>query len=157
MDQNIALVQRPAAYSWEALTSLNGADQETPPIEIQFPRPVTILSAYPSIAVNGGDDSLPVPTLDDLLVKIEVDRGQESRLTSRFDSTQANGVGTLPNVTLGSYRDTVGGARVMELELGQNDSRPVLTVTFSWKRVVSGGPYFQDVLVGLCFHCNYRR
>jgi hypothetical protein len=155
MDQNFALVQRPAAYSWEALTTLLATDQETAPIEIQFPRPVIVLSAYPSICVVGGDDSLPVPTLDDLLVKIEIDRGQESRLTSRFDTVQSNGVGTMPNVTLGSYKDTTGGARVMNYDLGSKGSRPLMTVTYSWKRLISGGPYYQDIQVGLVFHCNF--
>jgi hypothetical protein len=150
------MVQRAAVFSWEAMTQLVATVQETNTINVIFPRPVIILSAYPSVAVAGGDDALPMPTLDDLLVKIEVDTGFERRLTTRFDAINPNGVGSLPSVTLGSYRDTTGGARVMNYELGADGSRPELQVTFSWKRLITGGPWFQDVFPSLVFHCNFK-
>lgn len=153
---NYALVQRPAPYSWEAMTPLLATEQESPNVTVHFPRPVLILSAYPSIAVHGGNDALPMPTLDDILVKIEVDTGNERRLTSRFDSTVNNGVGSLPNVTLGSFRDTVGGARVMYYEIGAEGGIPDLQITFSWKRDITGGPWFQDCFCALCFHCKFK-
>lgn len=156
MNENYALVQRPAAFSWEAMTLLTGAVQATAPVQVDFPRAVIIVSAYPSIAVAGGSDSLPFPTLDDLLVRIEVDTGSERRLTSRFDTTQPNGVNNFPDVTLGSYRDTVGGARVMDLRIGDpGGGRPTLNCTFTWKRPIAGGPWFQDIYVGLVFHTQF--
>jgi hypothetical protein len=154
--ENIAMVQRAAVFSWEAMTRLNGATQETNVVKVEFPRPVVVLSAYPAVAVAGGDDALPMPTLDDLLVRIDVDTGSERRLTSRFDATQQNGIGNLPNVTLGSYRDTTGGARVMNYELGADGSRPELQIYFSWKRDITGGPWFQDIFASLVFHCNFK-
>lgn len=154
--ENYSLVQRPAPYSWEAMTPLLATEQESPNVKIPFTRPVIIVSAYPSVALHGGDDVLPFPTLDDILVKIEVNTGTERRLTSRFDATVTNGIGNLPNVTLGSYRDTTGGARVMYLELGADSSSPELQLTFSWKRDILGGPYFQDVFCAMCFHCQYQ-
>lgn len=153
---NFALVARPAAYSWEAMTTLLATEQETAGIQVIFPRPVSILSAYPSVAVHSGDETLAFPELDDILVKIEVETGLERRLTSRYDTQQSNGVGSLPSVTLGSYRDSTGGARVMNYELGASGSRPEVNVTFSWKRLITGGPFFQNVFVGLVFHCNFR-
>jgi hypothetical protein len=155
--ENFALVVRAAAFSWEASTILLASVQETAPIKMQFPRPVTIVSVYPSVSPISGDDALPVPTLDDLLVRIDQEIGGERRLTTRFDSTQTNGIGSLPNVTLGSYRDTTGGARVLNLELGDaGGARPELQIAFSWKRPILNGPYFQDVQCGLVFHCNFR-
>ena len=154
--ENYASVQRPAVFSWEASTNLLATVQETAAILVPFPRPVEILSIYPSVSPTGGNDALPVPTLDDLFVRIDQELGGERRLTTRFDTTQTNGIGSLPNVTLGSYRDTTGGARVMDLKLGAADgAHPTLQVTFSWKRLIAGGPYFQDVLCGLVFHCNW--
>lgn len=153
---NYALVTRPAAYSWEAMTTLLATEQETAAIQVIFPRPVIIVSAYPSLAVHSGDDALPFPELDDLLVKIELESGIERRLTSRYDTQQSNGIGSLPNVTLGSFRDTTGGARVMNYDLGAAGSRPDLFVTFTWKRPVAGGPYFQNVYAGLVFHCSFK-
>lgn len=154
--ENYASVQRPAAFSWEASTLLLATVQATAPVKISFPRPVIIVSAYPSVAVAGGDDALPMPTLDDLLVRIDVDTGNERRLTSRFDATQPNGIGNFPDVTLGSYRDTTGGARVMNLRLGDaNGGRPELQLTFTWKRAFAGGPYFQDIIPAMTFHCEF--
>jgi hypothetical protein len=153
MVENYALVQRPAAFSWEAMTVLTGAVQATAPIQVDFPRPVIIVSAYPSVAVAGGSNALLFPSLDDILIRIEVDTGSERRLTSRFDTTQPNGVNNFPDVTLGSYRDTVGGARVLDLRIGDpGGGRPTLNCTFTWKRPIAGGPYFQDIYVGVVFH-----
>jgi hypothetical protein len=155
--ENFAIVVRAAAYSWEASTNLLATVQETAPITMPFPRPVQIVSVYPAVSPIGGNDALPVPTLDDLLVRIDQEIGGERRLTSRFDTTQTNGIGSLPNITLGSYRDTTGGARVLNLELGDaGGARPELQITFAWKRLIAGGPYFQDVNVALVFHCNWR-
>jgi hypothetical protein len=153
--ESYALVQRPAKYSWEALTLLLATDQETPDIIVHFPRPVTIVSAYPSIAVAGGLTTLDTPTLDDLLVKIELEVGADKRLTSRFDTTNpGGGIGRF--VTLGSYRDTSGGARVMLVDLGQNGSRADISIAFRWKRSVAGGPYYRDIQIGLVLHVNYQ-
>ena len=154
MPDNFALVTRPAPYSWEAMTQLLANEQDSSPVKVTFPRPVLVVSAYPSISVLSGDDALPIPELDDILVKIDVDTGIERRLTSRFDATLQNGTGALPNVTLGSYRDTMGGARVMNLQLGSDGSRPELQIVFSWKRSVVGGPYYQSIYAAICFHCE---
>jgi hypothetical protein len=151
-----AMVQRAAVFSWEAGTLLLATAQQAPTVVVDFPRPIVILSMYPSVAVMGGLATLDMPTLDDILVKIEVDTGFERRLTSRFDAVQANGVGSLPDVTLGSYSDTMGGARVMNYELGADGSRPQVEVTFSWKRDITGGPFFRDVQVALTMHCNFQ-
>jgi hypothetical protein len=149
------MAQRAAVFSWEAMTRLENTDAQTSTVQVIFPRPVQILSAYPSIAVAGGLNTLDVPTLDDLLVKIEIDTGFEKRLTTRFDAVQANGVGNLPDVTLGSFRDTTGGARVMNYELGADQSRPELQIVFAWKRDPTGGPWFRSIFVSLTFHCNF--
>jgi hypothetical protein len=153
---NIALVQRPAVFSWEGMTTLLATDRETGAIPIKFPRAVTILGMYPSISVAGGLSTLDVPTLDDVLVKIEQDTGLERRLTSRYDTVQTNGNGSLPNVTLGSFKDSVGGARVMNWELGTPDSRPEMEITFSWKRDPTGGPWYRDIFVSLTLLANWR-
>ncbi len=151
--QNFALVTRAAKFTWEALTPLLATQQETAPVTITFPQAVNILSVYPSVSDLGGQ--LDVPTLDDLLVRIDVDNGAEQRLTSRFDTQQPGGGAPFPNVTLGSYRDTVMGSRVLNFDFGELGSRPTLTVTFAWKRPIANGPHWNDVLVGLAFNCNF--
>lgn len=152
--KNFALVTRAATFTWEAQTVLLATNQESAEVNVEFPRAVQIVSMYPSVSVHSGLDTLPIPDVDDLLVSIFQDLGSERRLTSRFDSTQPNGVASFPNVTLGSYRDTIAGARVVNIELSEG-ARPTLQVRFSWKRDVTGGPWYQNVLVGLTFNCNF--
>ena len=153
---NVAMVQRAAAYAWEAGTTLLNTDPSAGPIKISFPRPVIILGAYPSVAVMGGLNTLDMPTLDDILVRIDVDTGWEKRLTSRNDVTQPNGVGNFPDVTLGSFRDSMGGARVMNYDLGVDGSHPELQITFTWKRFNVGSPWFRHVYVALTFLANFK-
>lgn len=154
--ENYALVQRAAVFSWEAMTTLLNTDAASSTVQVKFPRATRIVGMYPSIAVAGGAAVLDVPTLDDILVKIEVDSGSDRRLTSRFDAVQTNGVGSLPDVTLGSYRDSVGGARIMNYEIGSPETgNPEMQIVFSWKRDPTGGPWFRDVFVGLVFLCNF--
>ena len=153
--QNFALVTRASKFTWEAQTVLLATDQQSAEVNVEFPRPVQIVSMWPSISVHSGLDTLPVPDTDDLLVSLFQDIGSEQRLTSRFDSTQPNGVSTQPNVTLGSYRDSTSGARVVNIELNPDGGRPVLQVRFAWKRDVTGGPWYQNVIVGLTFNCNF--
>jgi hypothetical protein len=152
---NVALVQRPAVFSWEAQTTLLGTDVQTGTVKVTFPRAVRVVAMYPSVAVAGGLVNLDVPTLDDILVQIEIDTGAERRLTSRMDAVLPNGVGSLPNVTLGSYRDSNGGARTMNYEMGAPDSRPEMQFVFSWKRSPTGGPWFRDVFVAITLQCNF--
>lgn len=155
MNENMALVQRASVFSWEAMTPLLATVQEAPPVRVDFPRRVVILAAYPSVAWHSGEESLKFPTLDDLLVQIDVNTGFDRRITSRYDSVQPNGVGSFPQVTLGSFRDTTGGARVMNYELGAEGDKPSLTVTFGWKHTVNASsPVFQNVFASLVFHCN---
>ncbi len=154
--ENFALVQRPAPYRHEAMTLLAANVQETPPIVVPFPRPVIITGMRPTIALAGGSNVLPFPTYDDLLVSIEVETGTERRLTSRFDVTTQNGIGALPNVTLASFFDSVGSAHVMRYDLGAPGSRPDLQITFAWKRPIAGGPYFQNIFVGLTLYYEFK-
>lgn len=149
------MVQRAAVFSWEAMTTLPNDLAASGTVILKFPRPVNVLSAYPSVSVAGGDPILDMPTVDDILVQIEVDTGFERRLTSRFDAVFPTGVGTLPAVTLGSYADTNGGARVMDLQIGADGAVPDLHITFSWKRDPTGGPWFRTVFPSLVFHCNF--
>jgi hypothetical protein len=153
---NVAMVQRAASYAWEAQTVLLATVATAGPIKISFPRPVIILGAYPSVAVQGGLNTLDAATVDDIMVRIDVDTGWEKRLTSRQDVTQPNGIGNLPDVTLGSFRDSMGGARVMNYVLGENGSHPELQISFSWKRDITGGPWFRHTFVALTFLANFQ-
>lgn len=151
MQTNYAMLVPAAARTWEALTSLRGTQQQTGRVPVPFTRRVKIIAAYPSISVDGPTNGLIVPSLDDIMVYMDISSNE--RLTARFDRT------TVPNteagqfVTLGAYRDTTGGARLLDLEL--LEPSPVLGLNFAWKRDITGGPFYCDIQVGLALHCDW--
>jgi hypothetical protein len=157
---NYAMVQRAAVFTWEARTILLNTDPATAPIKVEFPQAVIIVAARPSVSVADPPSTLNTPTCDDIDVRIEQDTGFERRLTSRFDAVMTNGVGALPEVTLSTFMDSVGGCRIMNYELGDLGSRPELQVTFSWKLPpIPGTPptvYWRSVFVSLAFLCNMK-
>lgn len=144
----------PATFrTWEASAILRGARQETGRVPVPFTQPVLIVAVYPSISVVGQPNpALPIPTLDD--IRVFMDISSNERLTARFDPTATPNTEAGQFVTLGSFRDTTGGARVFLREI--NEPSPVVGVNFQWKRDVTGGPYFADVEVALAFHCLFK-
>jgi hypothetical protein len=149
---NYALVQRPATRKAEALVLLAGNTLATGPVKVEWTRKVHILSVYASVSPVG-NPVLDVPTIDDIMVAVQLNGGADPRLTSRYNTVQANGVASLPNVTLGSYRDSNGGAQILDLEL--RDASPSLQLEFTWKRDPATGVVYQDVLVGMVFNYNF--
>lgn len=137
--------------TWEGAAILRGNRQETGRVPVAFTRPVLIVAAYPSIAVIANPNNLPIPTLDDLRIYIDIS-GNE-RLTSRFDTTTTPNTEAGQFVTLGAFRDTTGGARLFMRKL--NEPSPVLGLNYQWKRDVTGGPYYPDIEVSLALHCLY--
>ena len=146
-----ALVAPATDRTWEASAVLRGNQQNTPRTPIPFTRPVLIVAVYPSIAVVNNPNSLPVPSLDDIRVYLDIS-GNE-RLTARFDPTSLPNTEAGQYVTLGAFRDTTGGARLFMREL--RESSPVIGAGFEWKRDVTGGPYYADVEISLALHCIY--
>ena len=146
-----ALVVPAAARTWEALTTLLGTQQQTGRVPVSFTRPVRVIAAYPSICVISATNGLIVPSLDDLALYIDISSNE--RLTARFDRSQVQNTEAGQFVTLGSFRDTTGGARLLDLDL--KEPSPVLGLNFMWKRDITGGPFYPDILVGLALHCEW--
>jgi hypothetical protein len=138
--------------TWEGSAILRGNRQETGRIPIAFTRPVLVVAIYPSLSVVvQPNPALPIPTLDDLRVYLDISANE--RLTSRFDTTTTPNTEAGQFVTLGAFRDTTGGARLFMRMI--NEPSPVVGLNFQWKRDVTGGPYFADVEVSLALHCLY--
>jgi len=145
--------------TWEGKTLLRANQQETGRVEIPFRGPVRIMAMRPSLCILTPLSELPFatsqsllqPTLDDL--EVYVDISERTRLTSRFDLTRQANSEAGQFVTLSNFVDSIGGARVFDLEL--KDSSPVVGVNFKWVRDITGGPFYPDVIVGLAMHCFY--
>jgi hypothetical protein len=146
-----ALMAPAASRTWEALTELHAADAETDTVVVSFPRPSCIVAVYPSVSLIVLNQGLATPTLDDLLVELSVN--EETRLTNRFDVvTQPSGAART-SVTLGAFRDTTGGARLLNLIL--NDKTNELVIRFRWKSTQPAQPQYNDIVVGMAFHAFF--
>jgi hypothetical protein len=128
--------------TWEGSAILRGNRQETGRVPIAFTRPVLVVAIYPSVSVISAqpNPALLVPTLDDLRVYLDI--------TTTLPNTEAGQF-----VTLGSFRDTTGGARLFMRQL--LEPSPVVGCNFQWKRDITGGPFFVDVEVSLALYCLY--
>jgi hypothetical protein len=149
-----ALVAPACNRTWEALTRLNATDDETDTVVVSFPRPARIVAVYPSISPVALTAGLQTPTLDDILVEISIN--EETRLTNRFDVvSQPSGTARVM-VTMGSFRDTTGGARVLDINLP--DKTNELVIRFRWKSqqpVPPAAAQYRDVVLGMAFHAVF--
>jgi hypothetical protein len=146
------MVAPAANRTWEALTTLLSASVETDQIVLSFPRPSRIVAAYPSISPVALSAGLETPTLDDILVELSIN--EETRLTNRFDVVASGSGVARTMVTLGAFRDTTGGARILDLMMP--DKTNELVVRFRWKTAPQPAPaQYRDVVCGLAFHAMF--
>lgn len=146
-----AIVAPAANRTWEALTRLNANVAETDTVVVSFPRPARIVAVYPSLSPVALTPGLAMPTLDDILVELSLN--EETRLTNRFDVvTQPSGTARVM-VTLGAFRDTTGGARVLDINLP--DKTNELVVRYRWKSTQPQAAQYYDVVCGMAFHALF--
>ena len=128
--------------TWEASCSLLGTLINSEQEPIVFPGPCRIVGIYPSITINGPTEDLLVPTLDDILVNLNMNKQRNYTANVGQTSQARNGDAF---VTLGSM-DT----RVRDLNITVENSRPQASMAFRWKRFVSSAaPIYCDVIVSL--------
>lgn len=138
-----------APYTWEAQAVLGRTVLQTGRIPLRFAKPVQIVGFYPSVIADSNVGGLLVPTLDDILVLL--DMNEEKRFTNRLEQTTgaATGAGF---VTLGA----LGSARAQRfLNLKVRNAAPDIGVQFRWKRDPSGGAIYEDAMIGLAFFAKY--
>jgi hypothetical protein len=140
-----------ANRTWEALTVLLAASAESDPITVSFPKPARVLAIYPSIAMASLVQGRVNPVLDDLLVELSLN--EETRLTNRFDVvTQPSGTARTM-VTMGAFLDTVGGARMLDIDLSGATNEVV--IRYRWKVPVLAAASYNDVVLGMAFHAIF--
>jgi hypothetical protein len=76
----------------------------------------------------------------------------DTNYTSRF--SEQNAQSQSQEVTLGSFKDSTGGARSMSILAGKSGTGVVqneVVATFKWKVPAIATALFEDVAVGACF------
>lgn len=153
LSSQYALVVPATQKSWEGQVVLLATQQETGRIPISFPRRVLILAAYPSVSLASNPAGLILlnPTVDDFNVYLDV--SGDERFTSRFDNNSPPNTEAGQFVTLGGFRDTTGGSRVLNIE--PQGASPTIGVNFQWKAPITGPITRPDVIIGLQLHCHW--
>lgn len=143
----VALQAPMAPETWEVVTDLPKAKEESGLAPLEFPRPVEIVGFYASI-VPAAPLLVPVdpiPGLNDVLVSIQVDRKEQK--TTRTD--QRTGSASTDNwVTLGAM--VVQPLRLLALCIGT--PKPWIGFKFRWKQ---GANIFPDSIVSIACYARY--
>jgi hypothetical protein len=130
---------------------LRASQEETDTVVVSFPRPARIVAVYPSLSPVILTAGIVTPTLDDILVELSLN--EETRLTNRFDVvTQPSGTARVM-VTMGSFKDTTGGARILDINLP--DKTNELVIRYRWKSLQPLAPQYRDVVCGMAFHAVF--
>jgi hypothetical protein len=109
------------------------------------------VAVYPSISPVLLVAGKALPTLDDILVELSLN--EETRLTNRFDVvTQPSGTARVM-VTMGAFRDTTGGARILDVSLP--DKTNELVIRWRWKSLQPAVSQYVDVVLGMAFHAVF--
>jgi hypothetical protein len=88
---------------------------------------------------------LLIANVDDILVLVDIDN--QERFTSGPTQGQTSAASnTSQYVTLGAL-----SSNVRDLYINCDSSRPVIGVTFRWRRFTQGTPLYEDASIGLAF------
>lgn len=145
----VALTAPASPMTWEVNALVLGATQTTNRVAFKFPRPVEVVGFYPSLVLLGTGAGPTTPSLDSLSVSIDVDT--QNYLTSGEGVSTIAGTQAGPYVTLAAM--AIQTPRVVGYKL--RNPTPVMGFTYRWKRDVSGGAVFKDVLVSMALYARY--
>jgi hypothetical protein len=147
MQQEFAALNAPVTdLTWEVTEDLPAATLETGRLPLDFRGAVEILGFYPSVIPTTATVGLRIPTLDDILVLIDVN--QQERLTNRLEQG-GNASQGVSYVTLGAIGVQV--PRLFRKVLRQ--AKPEVGIQFRWKR--QDAAFYQNARISLAFYVRY--
>lgn len=132
-----------APDTWEIRASLANDEEETPRVSLEFPGPTTVVGMYVSVIQDSEVGGLLIPTLDDLLVMVDLDN--QRRFTS--GPTQGQSVAASKSSTYVTLATL--DSRIRDLYLNLASARPILGLTFRWKRFILGTPVYEGANIAV--------
>lgn len=132
-----------APNTWEVRAVLSRLALESSRIPIDFPGPSLVVGAYVSVIDDSAVGGLASATSDDVMALVDID----NRRFFTSGPTQGQSSSTSASsqyVTLASL-DT----RYRDLAWELKSPRPVLGITFRWKRFTPPTPIYEDALVSV--------
>lgn len=127
--------------TWEASCSILGNQIQSEQETIIFPAMCRIVGIYPSITINDSNTELLVPTLDDLLVNLSMNKQRNYTANVGQTSQARNGDAF---VTLNALNTVL-----RDLNIVVDSPRPQASMAFRWKRFVAGAQIYRDVIVSM--------
>ena len=150
MKELIVPKSKPASPdTWEISQELPAATLQTTRIPLDFPEPYLVVGAYVSVIATSNTPDLRDPTVDDLLVF--VDLNNQRVFTSSQEIGNTSVVGRKGQfVTLGSL-DT----RFRDLHIILDSPKPILGFQFRWKVEddATREALYQDCIVSIATIC----
>jgi hypothetical protein len=131
-----------APDTWELRAALLATDQETGRVEITMPGRCVVSGAYCSV-IDDSSNGLLTPGLEDILALVDLDNQRRFTSGPSQGQTSASGRGS-QYVTLAAL-----DSRVRDLYWDLQSPRPVIGMTFRWKRFVSGTPLYEDAQISV--------
>lgn len=130
-----------AAKTWELRALLSRLAPLTDRIPLQFPTPMLVVGMKATVirgSYAGG--GLVVPTVDDIMVLLDLD--EQRRFTARAQSSAAGANAQFVNLSAlnTQYRDVL---------INASSPQPVFGATFAWWHYESGVPRYEDAEVAL--------
>ncbi len=136
--------------TWEVGQDLPAATLQTSRIPIDFPEPYLVVGAYVSVISTTNTADLKDPTVDDLLVFVD--------LNNHWVFTSANEVGQTSIVGRKGQFVTLGSldTRFRDLHIILDSPKPILGFQFRWKIEddTTREAMYQDALVGVALICT---
>lgn len=142
-----ALALPVAPWGEEVLVPLPAELEMSEGVPVQFPEPVILVGVHPTVIQNGPqdeDETLLVPTLDDVAVQLS---------TNRRDFWTAQNRGSEVNGDPGEQWNTLSmlGVKERYLWIHLSEATPLVNLKCKWKRFTQGTPHYTDALVGIGF------
>ncbi len=140
-DLHVARVKPFSNDTWEASAYLPGATIESEQEAVIFPAQCRIVGLYASITLNDANGGLLIPTTDDIMIQLSMNK-QRNYTANVGQTSQARNGDSF--VTLASLNTTI-----RDLNIVVDSPRPQAGMKFRWKRFTQGTPIYRDVIVSL--------
>jgi hypothetical protein len=138
-----------APWGDEALTPLPADSEESEVVTYNFPEPVILVGAYPSVIQNSDqEEGMLIPTTNDISVMLQTNKKHYWTNEQKGSALDGNA---------GAQWNTLAmlGCKERFLWIRMDEATPQMAVTYKWKRFTEGTPRYTDALVGLGFYVLY--
>lgn len=147
-DTYVSLATPKADDTWEGTCVFPGASAQSPSSSVDFQQPVRIVGMFPTIVALVPPLASPIPTLDDLLISVTVDK-QDCYTSQQSQAAATTGSGASQFVTASALSILI--PRLWDIKI--ESSNPKIEFVWAWKQ---GPNIFQDCICNVALLLQWR-